>query len=57
VYKIDQLGSQSGKTNGTVVIVDLGELPMHWRPKQGGAASPQGQILTREMKQRGGECG
>jgi hypothetical protein len=42
VYKIDQLGSQSGKTNGTVVIVNSGELPMHWRPKQGAAAEPPG---------------
>lgn len=33
VYKVEQIGSSSGKTTGKAVIVDSGELPMHWRPK------------------------
>jgi hypothetical protein len=40
VYKVEQLGSSSGKTSGRAVIVDSGELPKHWRPKSSAPEPP-----------------
>jgi len=34
VYRIERLGSTSGKATGRAVISRAGELPVHWRPKQ-----------------------
>jgi hypothetical protein len=39
VFKVEQLGSSSGKPSGRAVITDSGQLPMHWRPKAAAAAA------------------
>lgn len=40
VYKVEQLGSSTGKMKGKAVITDSGELPMHWRPKSAAPEPP-----------------